>query len=78
MAGEHPLPEGGAAFSSEERELTRWQSRWSIDASRTVWVLARRPDGSGRVIDARYWIETLHDATMWPDGTTFELVVEAK
>lgn len=59
----------------DPRSLTPWLSRYSIDKQRTVWVIAHHEDGRRELIDARHWIETLHNAERWPDGTWFDLVV---
>lgn len=67
-------------LSTEQRSLTPWIDRWTPGDGRKVWVQATvaRPDGVSReVVDAREWIETLHDETRWPSGTVFELVTEA-
>lgn len=69
----------GEAEHHDPRPLTPWLSRWDIDKKRRVHVKAMHPDGhTTEVIDARHWIESLHDPLRWPDGCVFELVVEVQ
>lgn len=62
----------------ESRALQKWPNLWTTPSGRTVWVRAlfhdvhRRPE----LLDAREWIESIHDAERWPAGTVFEVVVE--
>ena len=70
-AGERPdLP-------AEQRSLTPWIDRWTPGDGRKIWVLATVPGQGSQVIDARDWIETMHDELRWPHGTVFEIVTEA-
>ncbi len=68
----------GEAEHHDPRPLTPWLSRWDIDRTHRLHVKASLPDGHTKeILDVRHWAETLHDTSRWPDGTTFEIVVEA-
>ncbi len=68
----------GEAEHHDPRPLTPWLSRWDIDRTHRLHVKASLPDGHTKeILDVRHWAETLHDVARWPDGTTFEIVVEA-
>jgi hypothetical protein len=62
----------------DARELTPWISRWQIDANRTIYVSAQVPGQPATIIDAREWIETMHDEKRWPSGTIFFAVTQVK
>lgn len=65
---------------TEQRSLQPWIDRWTPGDGRKIWVQASTfRDGRvvAEVVDAREWIETLHDEQRWPAGTVFELVTEA-
>lgn len=72
---DHPLVPFVAEPGDDARELKPWLSRWHITAHRVAYVVAY-VEAERRVVDVRYWIETLHDESIWPKGTIFTVIVE--
>lgn len=73
LAGSPELP------AIDQRALSKWADRWTMADGRKVWVRAlfdykRMPE----LVDAREWVETMHDEERWPNGTVFEIVVGPK
>jgi hypothetical protein len=68
------------SLPTEQRALTPWIDRWTPGDGRKIWINATVPRAgsvSFETIDAREWIETMHDERRWPPGTCFEVVTEA-
>lgn len=74
QAADHLSPPG-ADLAARQQALKPWQDRFTIAEGHRVWVQASGPNGR-ECVDAREWIETLHDRKRWPAGTVWELVVE--
>lgn len=71
-----PLNEPAELPRIDQRNLSKWADRWTMADGRKVWVRAmfdypRMPE----IVDAREWVESMHDEERWPMGTVFEIVV---